>query len=736
MATSIQPSQPPAGLNLTLIKAAENSASTKFEIQNFAATHKVRVLTNDELFKPTGSPSDSSLWPAQAASWPKEMGLPLPVPNGLQRAFYGLSEKSIRAFLAEVGVASVKDKNIQVSYDVFGPHDQGEFFVKITNKNEQVAPGAEPTAKWIQISAKEDKRLERPVDTMAPPKTKPKFTEAAPAMVRAAATDPRMGRIKEMVKMVTPLTDAQGAPISEDILWDNVIKASKPDKEGEPSRLDEAAYGIAGAIFSKNGQVNWEKAAPKAEMIKGALLAEAYRRKKDDSLKQIAEKVDAAVGKKYTPIGNANFQTELEALTGAKFVGTEAPTMIGNGENQKAHDARIELIKNAKHDISYAMWKFYGDEAGTRTADALIAAKQKNPDLQVNVVVDGNVLSRDEKSQALVAKMRAAGVQVVPYFDPENPLYGMHGKMIMADTSTEAIAKGYTPVRLASDRNDGDEYLQDVKANDPNNPNFGWSGTDTKFTGSGAAAGMAAFAKVFNTSIDLSRAYAQAKGETPPPFTKIADASIPKTDNPIFTKAAGSDHRVMSLVDLPGKGNNQTISRAMQKLIDGMGPGETISIDQAYFMRVPGIQRALETALARGVNLTIITNSAESCDVPGVSIGTKLIFEQLQNAAKDSAGGKKGTLSLREYQGKQTLHDKMMIFGDKCFMRMSFNQHGRSQTVETEDADVIFGEKATAEAQKNFNEVFAKTKEADGFIASEDERGIAAILGPLANPLM
>lgn len=113
---------------------------------------------------------------------------------------------------------------------------------------------------------------------------------------------------------------------------------------------------------------------------------------------------------------------------------------------------------------------------------------------------------------------------------------------------------------------------------------------------------------------------------------------------------------------MPGSNNQQKISKAIEKLLNSMRAGQTVKIDQAYFMGLPGIEKALTAAMERGVNLDVIYNSAESCDVPGISIGTNAILERLNNASKSmrTHDGKAGKLTMNEYVGKQTLHDKMM----------------------------------------------------------------------------
>lgn len=170
--------------------------------------------------------------------------------------------------------------------------------------------------------------------------------------------------------------------------------------------------------------------------------------------------------------------------------------MIGHGSNDAALKARLNIINSAESDINYAMWKFYPDSVGTQTTNALAAAAKRG--VKVNVLVDGNVSSRDPKEKALLEKIRAAGVNVVESKNSqiEDAMNGMHAKMILVDCSAEALAKGLTPTRLATDRNDGEQYLTGVAGKD--DTGHGWSGSDMVFKGAGAAQGMKAFTDLFN----------------------------------------------------------------------------------------------------------------------------------------------------------------------------------------------------------------------------------------------
>ncbi len=732
----------PAGLNVNLARAAYDAAETKKELGVFLTANELKVLSEADM--------------SRNGAYPKAERLPIIIPDFFLKKSMGISPAAVLAALSEKGIAPAGDEKVEVQKDII----TGKSYVRVYTPPgfNDVKPGGEPVlpnevpGRWVEITPRSPEEVAGILAKRAAASgvDAPKLSagEKLGAAAARLSGDPRMSHVKQMLGKTIALQTADGKPTDPNDLWRQVLQASAvpaPDKHakaGDPapvSRLSQLAWSLAGAFSSKNGQLDWAKTQARATLIEQGMLAEAARHidpatmkvnPNYKSLEAIAGEVSAAVKashanpSKPTQIGAPNFRSELEALTGGKFVPTEAPQLIGNGRNEDALKFRLDTLNGTKSgdDINYAMWKFYPDAVGTQTTDALAEAAKRG--VKVNVVVDGNVASRDPGEQALLQKMKDAGVNVVESFDPENPMNGMHAKMILVNCSKEAIAAGKTPIRLATDRNDGTQYLMNPKSDDPSNNNFGWSGSDMVFKGAGAAAGMGAFANLYNA--------AAARQGKP----TIAAGSIPTERDLAGIAPARANTQVLSISDVAGPKNPQAISKAIEKLTDGVPAGQTISIDQAYFMGLPGVEAALKRAIERGVNLEIVTNSSESCDVPGISTGTTAVFERLSNAAKAAGIYGGGKLSLNEYAGKQTLHDKMMVFGDQATMRMSWNQHGRSQELECEDADVIFG-KATADAARaNIAKVIAHSRPVTAPTLTDEERQATTLLRGLSMELM
>lgn len=731
------------GINPILLQAANEAAATKDDLRAFISGNDLKVLAEKDM--------------ARGGFWPKDERLPIGIPDLFMRKALGLSPQAVLMALSENGIEKLDGQRVEVFHDPLAPNDKvpggrGKNFVRVFTPNPigtsdfdgNPASNVNLPGKWLEISPKTPV-VKAPVDSNAPHKS---IGERAADGVGRLSSDPRSSHLKAILGDVVQLRAADGNATDPKEIAKQIMLANAPGAKNGPSKLKVTSYKLAAASLgdddkTKDGQIDWakpgvkEKVAGRAGMFEMGMLGNAVRTLDPNykDLNQIATAVTLAVNAsdqatpgKPTAISNPAFKSELAGLVGGKFVATEAPELIGNGRNEDALKTRLDVIKGAKSDINYAMWKFYPDSVGKQTTDELSAAAKRG--VKVNVIVDGNVSSRDAGETAMLQKMRDAGVNVVEARDPTpaNAMNGMHAKMILADCSAEAIAKGLTPTRLATDRNDGEQYLNNI--GDPNSGAKGWSGNDMVFKGAGAAEGMRAFTNLFN--------------QWAPAGQKVSETSVPTAADLAKAQAGRpTEGEVLSITDVPGPNNKQNISRAIEKLTNSLQAGEKLEINQAYFMGLPGIEKAITAAMKRGVNVEIITNSAESCDVPGISIGTNAVLERLNNEARALATAprgpqdpKPGTLAMNAYVGKQTLHDKMIGFGDRAVMRMSWNQHGRSQELESEDADIIFSQKAAAAAAANFAKVKEHTVAIKAPALTPEERSAAEALRGLAMDLM
>lgn len=501
------------------------------------------------------------------------------------------------------------------------------------------------------------------------------------------------GRFSKNIPMPTDANEKQ--------FWQGILKAEANSDQGV-SELDKFAFSLSCAIFSKDGVPDLPKATDKAEIIKLSLLAEATRNTSahTKSIEQINDEVSRKVAQSHhrgpsapTPLRDPRFLAELSAVTGSRALEVPEPKQIK--DNAVAAQARLKQIAAARHDVSCAVWKIHDDESGRAFAAALQKAAEGGRD--VKLIVDANVAARDPGSLRLLSELEAAGVKVLRYRDSktaENAQNGMHAKLLLTDVSESArTSPGYTSDRsqlIEGGRNAGNPYLKNVR--DPSDPNFGWSDSDHQFKGSGALETFRGFAELWNQGLSIG---------SYPKLKPIKDAVSVSHINAIVARERGPKVTVVSMVDLPGKANQQKITSALVKCLDGMVRGDRVVAGQAYFLGVPAVEQAYARLLARGVKLEVYTNGGESNDVPVLDAASRAVLERL------SALAKPGQLKIFEKVGKQTMHDKVMVFESKqhpeasLVMAMSYNQHFRSQIFEVEAGKVMRGKGVVEQALAN-----------------------------------
>jgi len=313
------------------------------------------------------------------------------------------------------------------------------------------------------------------------------------------------------------------------------------------------------------------------------------------------------------------FLKELEALQGAPFRQGNRITPLIDGPASFAE--RDRLIDSATTSIHMMTWAFYDDETGWETARKLVAKHQEG--VEVEVVVDGQVAERMGHGETLKF-MEEHGIKVVRWKDPERPYDGQHRKALIVD-GTSAVVGGL---------NAGNVYSH-------KGPKEGqkWRDTDVLLEGPAVA--------------DCERLFASVCGRDADPR---APEPVDSARSSIVNHVPGDDAHIML---------------ATMKAIQGAS--ESIDIENAYFIETPGIKKVLMDALARGVRVRILTNSAQSVDE---QIVTAPILRSLPELV---AAGAEVYLK----QG-DTLHSKFMVIDGMYSSVGSYNLHPRSERYEGE----------------------------------------------------
>lgn len=120
------------------------------------------------------------------------------------------------------------------------------------------------------------------------------------------------------------------------------------------------------------------------------------------------------------------------------------------------------------------------------------------------------------------------------------------------------------------------------------------------------------------------------------------------------------ESRIRFVWNQPALGNRRTIERLYRTLLRATPEGSPIRIQSAYFSPGPRFIAAFVLALRRGRELTVVTNSIDSIDVPLIPAASRYQYRMLMRADREA--------SLYEWRhrpevGEATLHSKAASFG-------------------------------------------------------------------------
>lgn len=315
------------------------------------------------------------------------------------------------------------------------------------------------------------------------------------------------------------------------------------------------------------------------------------------------------------------FVNEFENLSGIPFRSGNAVTPLIDGPASFAE--RERLIRGARKSVRMMVWGYYDDLTGERTRDLLIAKKSEG--LDVKVMVDGNI--SNFIGMASLQALSDAGIEVARFRDPARKYDGMHAKLLVVD-GEYAITGGM---------NIGDKYSH-------LNPSaHHWRDTDVLFSGPAASEAAAVFAENWNEQAALQGLSRVEEAKPSPQEKGPAAASL------VYQRADREPVIYLSML------------KAMY------GASSSINIENAYFVTIPSLKTALADAIARGVKVTILSNSAQSNNEP---ILTGIMMESLAEMA--------GTGAEVYVKEGETLHSKFMTVDGAFATVGSYNFHPKS----------------------------------------------------------
>lgn len=340
------------------------------------------------------------------------------------------------------------------------------------------------------------------------------------------------------------------------------------------------------------------------------------------------------------------YKAEFDRLTNARSTSYTKAEILVNGKASFAK--RKEMIDEAQESIFFMSWAIYDDFTGKIHTEWLLEKLQKNPNIKIRLIVDGQIALQANHFMELKRLERNSGgkIQVIRWITNRYRGNGTHRKFFIVDQK-KVIFGGI---------NVGDYYSH----LNPEVP--GWRDTDIYFEGDIAQKSSELFSEIWNQQIAENKFAV----ETLDVEDRSAEMGIP-----------------MSLIDhKPGDKHHRADHNILMAYAKLVSEAQTsVDIQNAYFIFNPIIKNALQKAIDRGVKVRIMTNSNESVDEPVVSVP---ILESVRIASKMGAEVflKKGT----------TLHSKFMIVDQKIVVLGSDNLHPRSQHFEGETMTVSFND--------------------------------------------
>jgi len=354
--------------------------------------------------------------------------------------------------------------------------------------------------------------------------------------------------------------------------------------------------------------------------VPGKPGSEGWTEMSDRHIKIMKSSRYKAVAKSVSLLENPGYLAEVEAMCGTKFQGGHSVTPLVDGP--ASFGMREKLMREAKKSIMLMTWGYYDDVTGKATRDLLIAKRKEG--LDVKVMVDGNI--SNFLGMESLKLLEANGVPVGRFWDANRPYDGMHSKLLIVD-GQYAIAGGM---------NIGDKYSH-------MNPSaHKWRDTDVLFSGPAATDAYNIFGYTWNLT-------AQSQGH------QLMYVGAP-------AQSAGGAQA--ALVYQRG-GQEPAIYLSILKAI--YGATSSINIENAYFITIPSLKTALTEAVQRGVQVTILSNSAQSNNEP------ILTAPMMESLAEMAAAGAQVYVKTGE-----TLHSKFMTVDGVFTTVGSYNFHPKS----------------------------------------------------------
>lgn len=413
----------------------------------------------------------------------------------------------------------------------------------------------------------------------------------------------------------------------------------------------------------------WEKFARYTlladSMVKGSLdsrglTLDTLFQPNVDTWSSIGKDIDEALkNTKCKSVDCAYYETDLTFVSNSIISSADHFEIL---ENKRSFELRRELINNAQNSIHVLVWAVYDDETGREFEQLLYDALERNPLMDIRVIVDGNIANmKGKKVLKRMEKSTKGKIKVIRWKSKKYRANGNHRKLMIVDEKHVIvggmnIGNNYSHLGEDSEWRDLDLYIR------------------------GESSGQSAY----NTFVDVwNKQLMEFKK-----LRKNFDMMLPNNVEPKEGAVP-----VTFIDQHPGsaiKNAYHNIHTAVVKLL--RDAKQTVDIENAYFIMDPVIRKELDALIKRGVKVRIYTNSKTSVD-------EGLVRMSIMHSARGAAD--MGALIYLK-KGTETLHSKYMIVDKKISMIGSFNLHPRSLRFDAENVAVIFDQNLSQQLTEHF----------------------------------
>ena len=399
--------------------------------------------------------------------------------------------------------------------------------------------------------------------------------------------------------------------------------------------------------------------------------------------------------------------------------------LLNSGEEALA--ARLQTLKNAKRSIRIQALIFTADETGLSVAKILKEKHKQGLDVRVIVDAFSNIMTSKERldlnTQMMYYDLKQNGIEVEGYealllewmnevslHDPKQPDKRFHDKMWIIDAEDQDSASA-----VVGGRNIANEYFR--MGTDAGHR---WRDQDFIVTGPVVADITAVF----------ERNYAEAKKikDSRPGILNTDTAwalwrkYVIKTFGMVGVHEGKQDEAVQGKVSdalnntsgftpafFPAKmrflqsrprEKETYILQAYEDLC--AAAQKELLIVNAYFVPTPRILEAIKGAARRGVQVTIITNSPATNDLPEMAYASRYTYSGLFAVnAEENTRNYGGSINVAEWNGQKfdegTLHAKFAVADRKLVVGGSYNLDPRSESLNSETVIEFENEKLGAD---------------------------------------